>query len=367
VRRTCALIALVVCVPLAARAQRVPEVAWRAPASCPREAFDAELARLLAGSDVPATKAGVQLSQRGSGWSTRVAIADASRTLQLASCAEAQRTAALLIATAIAPERVGAVRAAGVSTGLETRGEPAEASAQPEAGSKQPEPGPNQPEVAAKPPEPGPEQPTPEPPAPSAREDAPPARERVATPRTPALRLDSDLRLRIGGQLAVFTLPGVTGGPSLGVELVRGRFVSWLDARYLVPRRSHDGDSELRADLDLFAVALGTAWMAAVGPLQLGPYAELEGGLLRARGRGERDAGNALAPWLAGALGLRADAHLYRRAAASFYAAASIPFWRPGVQLGDEAAFYRTSAAAFRAGIVLRIAIGVARTQDRGQ
>ncbi|MET0287238.1 MAG: hypothetical protein ABW352_22325 [Polyangiales bacterium] len=338
--------------PLGARAQAAGVVSWRAPTSCTREAFDIELQRLL--GEAPPVAVSVQLSQRGGGWSTTVAIADASRTLQLASCDEARRTAALLIATAVAPERVSAVRATSVPTGLEPRAEVKREEASPAPAEPTRE--------APKPVEPAPVEVAPVEPAPVPSEPA-----RVATPRVPAPRIDSDLRLRLGGQLAAFTLPEVSGGPSLGAELVRGRFVTWLDARYLIARRAVDESSDLRAELDLFTAALGTAWMAPAGPLVLGPFAELESGVLRARGQGERDARSRNAPWLAGALGLRADAHLYRRAALSLYAAASIPFWRPGVQLGDEASFHTTSPIAIRAGIVLRVAIGVARTSGRGQ
>jgi hypothetical protein len=347
VRRTCALIilacalfALAMSTHAVASAQ---DVSWRAPASCPREAFDAELARLLAGNTVR-FDASVQLTPRSAGWSTTVTVDDATRKLQLATCAEAQRTAALLIATAIAPERMAAVA---------------------------PEPPVVESTSAASPPEKlTPEKLTPLESAPVAsapRESAPVASEAAPEPPITAPASPRDLRLRLGALLALFSLPDVSGGPTLGVEYVRWGLVSWIDARYLVARRTGDNDSSLLADVDLFAAGLGAAWLWKLGPVQLGPLLELEAGLLRARGQGERNAQAAASAWLAPALGARVDTQLSRRTAASLYGAASLPLWRPGVQLGDEAAFYTTPPSGFRLGFVIRVGIGSTKAQNGGQ
>ncbi|HEX5657617.1 MAG TPA: hypothetical protein VFX59_10505 [Polyangiales bacterium] len=326
------------------------DVRWRAPESCDRAGLDAELARL----HVAEADASVHVMQRDAAWITTIELGNATRTLELASCAEAQRTAALLIATALGPareerERPARVRATPIvrSVALAPASEPAPArEPAPES-----EPARTSEPVATI--------------APVAEPARPEPRAAPQPVRSPTR--DSSLRLRFGALFALGTLPGASGGPTLGLELTRGRLVGWLDARYLVARRAQDGDSSLRADIDLVAAALGASWMWDVGPLARGPLLELEAGLLRARGQGERAARDARAPWLAPAFGVRADAHLYRRASASMFASGSVPLWRPGVQLGDEVAFYTTSPLAFRLGIVLRVAIDSTKAQNGGQ
>ncbi len=307
VRRTCSLIFLA-CVQSLAQAQASPQIAWRAPASCTRDVFDAELAR-VAGAQAREVEARVELTQHNGGWSTTVQLAGASRTLSLASCGEAQRAAALLIATALAPELV-------------------QAPADP---------------ITITPPasEPAP-LPTPA-----------PVHNAVGKPR----ELASRWHLRVGGLLALEALPGPSGGPALGVELTRDRFSSWLDVRYLVARRASDDDSTLRADIDLFAGALGTAWLWQAGRIAWGPLLELEAGVQRARAHGEQAARDGRAPWLAGVLGARLDVPFVHRVGASFYAAAALPFWRPAVQLGGEPPFHRTAPLGLRLGVLLRVAL----------
>jgi hypothetical protein len=322
-------------------------IAWRAQADCTREGFDAELARLLAGS--PALQRPFAAEVRlGKSFVMELRLehagARSERTLRLASCSDAQRASALLIATAIDPERT-------------------------QLSQSTPSPAAPEPAVAAPPVVPAPVAAAPTAPEPAASEPGPPA---PPVPAPSSARVDvaarpRDAALRIGAQLAVASLPGVSAGPVLGGQLALGSLLVSLDGRYLFARRTRDGDSGLRADVDLFSAAAAASWRWRLGPLALGPLVELELGVLRAVGQGESAARSARAPWFSGALGLQLQPAVGGRISASLFALASVPFWRPGLQLGDEASFYTTSAVAFRLGIVVLLSVRSTSAARAGQ
>jgi hypothetical protein len=322
---------------LVGRAQQEASVRWDAPESCTREGFDRELARLLASAPQRSFDAEVELTlKRAQSYALRLRYARTSeRKLLLASCAEAQHAAALLIATALRDEAAS------------------EASESPavQASAERPD------ELASAPPESSPTERA----APTS--EAPPPIAPVET----RSRRDRAWALRFGAQLAVHTLPHVSGGPLLGGQLTRRRLRVTLDARYLVARRKVDGNSDLRADVDLFSLAAGFAWRWEYAGIGFGPLVEVELGALRARPSGERAAGPASAPWATLGAGACVDAPIARRLRVGLVVLASVPPWRPALQLGSEPAFYTTSPVGFRTGIVMELSFGSTSLASRGQ
>lgn len=347
-RRLCAAWAASACLLFARTSKAEPnlDVAWTAPAACSRAGFDRELKRLLADAKLAARPldAAVELAAREArSYALRLRIANgAARELELSSCAEAQRAAALLIATALNPEHAREdARSDGAPDPAQTTGREQTAP-----------PG----EIA---PAPGQE----DPPEQSAVPQSAPS----ASSAEPATRRAASWSLRVGAQLALYSVPAASAGPLLGVQRARGRVWTWLEARYLFARGTDDGDSALRAEVDLFTLALAAAWRWQVGDVAVAPLLELEVGALRAVGEGERAARTASAPWAALGAGVRADLPLHGRLQLGMYAQGSVPVWRPGLQLGEESAFYVTAPIGLRTGIVMQLAFTSTSPTRRGQ
>jgi hypothetical protein len=152
------------------------------------------------------------------------------------------------------------------------------------------------------------------------------------------------------------SLPGVTAGPSLGVDFSRRRFHGWAEARYLVARRAYDQDSSLIADIDLFMGALGLAKLWKLGPVRLGPCLEVELGALRARGAGERDASTRASVWVSSPVGVLVSYPRAGRVAdLGMSALVSVPWLRTPFALGEEQPFYTTRKASFRVALWLAL------------
>ncbi|MDB4976556.1 MAG: putative secreted protein [Myxococcaceae bacterium] len=305
-------------VPPATSAQLPAQVsiAWRDEASCPRPlrlSLESEVARLLGPSaqkvEPSAFEAHVERLEAGVALPYRLTLEvrsnthRAERQMDLASCAEAQDAAALLIATAIDPEAVMRTSA---------------------------------------------EAPPPEPPE-------------VPRPRPPSL-VPHRWSLVARGLFDAFALPGATAGPSVGVLLARPRFRVWSEARYLFARRTEQrAASSLQADADLFALAVGTAYVWPFGALVVGPGAELELGALRARGHGGGNQAASLhdaSPWGLLDLGGVAGYGVHRRVGLELSMFAGLPLFRPQLAVRGEREFYTTAALTIRVAVGVRISLG---------
>lgn len=294
-----------------ARADLPPEVTIRWTGACPRPfALEADVSQLLGGKrpqlaatafdvDVDAERAGYELTlEVESGRST------AERTVRVASCQEAQEAAVLLIATAIDPDAVLRVRPA--------------------------------------PPPPVP--PPPPPPKPSVpREKVPPYR----------------WSLLLQGLFDLQSLPGPTLGPALGGLWQTGPWRALLDLRYLPGRTAGARDAAVEARVDLFAAALGGAYVWAWGPLGLGPAAQLELGALRARDvRGQVRGQNAAGPWLSAEVGGTAALARTARVGLELSLFVGLPLLRPELSAGGVGRFYATAPVTMRLALGVRVSLG---------
>lgn len=296
-RHARALVCLALLAPALGRAQLPPQVTLEvsAPSSCPRtHALEADVARLVGATelaDAAATEATLAFTHEGDD-AHALALTIVTRgeryvrAMRLRSCEEAREAAALLIASALRPDLALAIA------------------------------------------------------------DDP------ALPTPPVARSDRDARvgwsLALGGLLDLRSLPGATFGPTLGVGLSRRALRARADAHYLIARRSEDPSSALEAAIDLFAGALGVAWLLKLGALRVGPALSLEGGVVRGRGRGERAPREARLPWGALLAGAESELPVGRRVALTAGLALGLPLWRPAFHLADEPAFYTTAPVTAR-------------------
>jgi hypothetical protein len=294
---------LLACLMLAApaRADLPPEVSIRWSGACPRPfALEAEVSQLLGGKrpQLPVTEFEVDVDEERAGYELTLDVnsseSKAERTVQLATCQEAQDAAVLLIATAIDPDAVLRVQK----------------------------------------PSPPPPPPPPEPPKPP-RAKAPPHR----------------WSLTLRGMFDWQSLPGPTLGPSLGGLWQDARWRAWVDLRYL-PARTEKAE-DVSARVDLFAGALGSAYVWAWDPFVFGPALELELGALRARGL-QNDAG----PWGSVQIGGLAAWRATQRFGLELSMFAGVPLWRPRLSAGDADPFYTTAPATIRLALGVRVSLG---------
>lgn len=344
------LLSLICAFAHAAHAQ-LPEqviIAWEDEASCPRPlrlSLESEVARLLGPRARDATPASFDLHiQRLSPaalspyrltLTVRSAVQRAEREVELASCAEAQEAAPLLIATAIDPDAA----------------------------------------LRATPPEPKSAEPTPAEPKPAeSKPGAPPAEPALlAEPdRARAREPERDSKgagwsawsVTARGLFDLFSLPKPSGGPALGALFSRSRYRLWSEARYLVARRAEAHDGSAAAKVDLFAAALGGAYVWPFGELVVGPSIELELGALHARGLRTAVASpsSQVGPWAAADLGAVAGYGVHRRVGLELSVYAGIPLRRPRLALRDENRdenpFYTTAAMTMRVAVGLRVSLG---------
>lgn len=299
--------------PWRALSQLPPQlrVHWEGAADCPRSAaFDSELAHLLGGtaqtieastvhvrvgalsvSDPQAEPPGVERGYRLS-LTMEIAGSESERVVELPTCSDVPRTAALLVATAL---EQGAIH----------------------------------------------ERPQ------EAREQAPSA------PRSPVAQSWS---LRLGALGDAGSLPGLTAGPLVGLQWSLAQYRVWLDGRYLLARARADDDSRLVGKIDLFAGALGVARLWNVGGFLLGPLLEAELGSLRGRAHGgELARAHASAFWGSAQLGAVLERALGERVSLALAAQASLPWSRPQFGLLGEPAFYTTGHVAARLGLSVRV------------
>lgn len=283
-----------------ASAQTGPVIHWQGGVTCPRPAAlerDLEARSQHDLSELAPLELLVEITPLPSGSVALSLIAQGgedqhARQVELASCAEAERAAVMLIATALAP---------------------AEPSAEP------------------------------------------PADEHAYGPWS----------LRTSALLDLRAVPGVSGGPALGVALqLPLRFQVWADARYLFAR-----DSELlggaRARVDLFALGLGGGLLWSRARWSGGPVLELELGALRGRAN-QGAAGSRAAPWLSAWGGARGG---YRmgRFDLQLVAQLGVPFLRPEFSVGGGSARYLTGAVTGRVVLGLSIALGTKKAREPGQ
>jgi hypothetical protein len=287
-----------------ARADLPPEVSIRWSGVCPRPfALEAEVSQLLGERpQLPATEFEVDVDQQRNGYELTLEVEsaanDAQRKVQLASCQEAQDAAVLLIATAIDPDAVLRVQ-----------------------------------------------KPTPPPPPPP----------EPVRPKPPPHRWSLWLR----GLFDLQSLPGPTVGPSVGGLWQQARWRAWLDLRYLPARTASARNQDLEARVDLFAAALGGAYVWGFGSFRVGPALELEAGALRARGRGQVRSRTDAARWGAVELGAVGAYRATERIGVELGLFAGVPLRRP--ELGAQGlvdSFYTTSPATMRLALGARVSLG---------
>lgn len=270
------------------------ELDWTDTAGCPAPAqFDEQVARLA--SDAASSQAAPRFTMQvrtlpeGLELSARGRVGDrtAQRTFALASCSEVQEAAVLLVAMTLSPASFQ---------------DPSEAVA-----------------------------------------------ERKAAPaKTPSSRTDVGLGLSVGGSADFLTLPGVSGGPALGLQLAPGRWRVGLEARYFVPRRQAGLGDPARATVGLTSFGLATGLRWAFARFALGPQAEVECGFLRAETSGVNGGGVGRTLWLAGMLGLTAEYAVSSRITLQLAGSGGAPLLRPRFALVGEPAFFTAAPALVR-------------------
>jgi hypothetical protein len=310
--------------PLHASAELPARVAieWQRDSACVRSpTLDDEVTRLLgpdfASDESTTIRARVTASgtaQYELDLSVSSSVARSQRRVLVTSCEDANEAAALLIATALDPEAV-----------LRAKEPSAEPSEQP----KQPKPA-----------------------APSApsEEPAPPDVSAAGEPGPWALLL------KARGDL--WSLPGVSGGPVLGVLHAGEHLRFWGEARMLVPREASEGPTS--ANLSLYTAALGGAYTWQLGPIALGPALAFELGWLRAIGTSDESPRNADALWLEPYAGLTSALQLGRRLALTAELYAGAPIFPPSLARLPKGTppFYETRPFTLQAALGLQVALG---------
>jgi hypothetical protein len=171
--------------------------------------------------------------------------------------------------------------------------------------------------------------------------------------------------LRLQAILDLASVPAITGGPGVGIGYaLPGHARVWVDARYLFARET-EVLGTARADVDLFALALGGTWLWQRGGWSGGPLAELEAGVVRGKAT-ENAAGGGTAPWLSAWLGASAI-YSRERLGVSLSAALGVPFIRPEFSVAGSEEFYRTRPVSGRATLALSVALGAKKSQTSGQ
>jgi hypothetical protein len=161
---------------------------------------------------------------------------------------------------------------------------------------------------------------------------------------TPKLQLG----VSIAGLFDARSLPGLSGGGSVGAALdLRGARLS-LEARGIAPRSLTGLPEGGAAQLGLWAGALGLAYRFRLGPVWLGPALQLEIGALQLRASGVPEAHDASTLWAAGAAGGTCELSLTPRWRLALNVLGSVPFTRPQFGLIGEPFRFTVPAAALR-------------------
>jgi hypothetical protein len=292
-------------------ASRLP-LDWSAPAGCPdaaevrgrigaylgRDAFDEAI-------DEVVVRGRVQRDRRGR-WRLTIAVdlpgGTVERAVDAARCDELRDAAALIIAVALDPLRMG------------RRVEP--------------------------PAEPAP-QPMPEPAV------TPPAVVEAA-PRPRPRRYFADLR--IGGAIELGTAPRIAAGPWLAVALVGRRFRVELAGRYLGPRTVRRFADHERAGVRVQSgiVALRGCFVPRVRRLELPTCAQVEAGAMRGRGVGLAQPQKSQRAMVAAVIGQELAWQLHRHVGLWLAVDAAWALVRPRFAIDDLGTAYTAGPAALR-------------------
>ena len=305
-------------------------VHWQAAPSCPRSAaFDSELSRLLGqtAQTIEPSRVDVRVSAlASSGYRLALALevagGQSERVLELPNCSDVPHTAALLVATALESSRAH----------------------------------PSAPTVARAPDG-----------QPRLDQGAPPAEKEAQRPAAQRIGSVQSFSLRLGALGDLGTLPGATAGPLAGVQWSLAEARIWIEGRYLWARARSDDDSRSVGKVDLFAGALGAAWLWKLGRFALGPLLEVELGALRGRAHGELARSHAGAFWGSAQLGALLERAWLDRVSLALSAQASLPWSRPQFGLSGEPAFYTTGHVAARLGLGVRVKLGFKKDGALGQ
>ncbi len=270
--------------------------------SCERSpAFDAQLAERLGPEAARARplEAEVDIRELPSGlYELTVEVVSSpgrtTRTIELADCAEAQRAAAIVIATAVTADGRSAERE-------HTRSEP------------------------------------------------------------PGIW---SLRLGMIGDLRA--LPKESLGPAVGAGYgVSEHFLVWGEARYLLARQSAPSGG-VRAEVDLFALGIGTAHVWTTDAFSFGPAIEAEFGGLRGRAAGMHANGSRIAPWLCGWGGV-VTGYAWGPLVLALSLQLGVPVLRPRFLLPNDAQPYRAPPVTGRVQLGVSIALGAKKRAAGGQ
>jgi hypothetical protein len=165
--------------------------------------------------------------------------------------------------------------------------------------------------------------------------------------------LSRSLALSVGAILDGFSLPGVSGGPSLGVALTLERLRLGAHVRYLAPREVDGLAGGGRAQVDLIAGALEMTWAQPMGHFELGPTAEVELGALRGRASRVETATDGGAFWGSFWGGVHGGFRVRKGLTLLARALVGVPVQRPRFALAGEPAFHATAP------LTLRLMIGI--------
>lgn len=291
-------------------------ITWDGPPSCPRPVtLEAEVGQRLGpeAHTLQATSIALsirELATRGYALTLDVegGAGPATRSVELADCAEVHRASALLIVTALVPEPAPGDPVPPVQERAEGEAEVASHSS-----------------------------------APSAVESRP-----------------WSLRAGVLGDLQA--LPGRALGPTVGFGWGPRSARFWADLRYLVSEQADE--VAVPVAIDLFAGALGSAYVFRRGAFAFGPYAEAEFGGLRARSQGSRGLDRAAwGPWASVWLGALWEVALHERLALGLGAALGVPLRRPAFYV-EGARAHETPTVSARAQLGIKLLLG---TKNRGE
>ena len=173
-----------------------------------------------------------------------------------------------------------------------------------------------------------------------------------------APRRRPSVSLGVRGLLDTRSLPDASGGIGAGLQLSFEHLWLWADARYFFPARARDTQLESETAIDLIAGALGVALTWSLGALSLGPALEAEAGMLRGKTSGVEQPERAQVLWVSGLGGALASYTLHERVSVSLTMLGGAPFVRPRFALRDEEPFYATRAWTFRLALGVRVSLG---------
>lgn len=177
--------------------------------------------------------------------------------------------------------------------------------------------------------------------------------------------------LRAGALGDPLTLPTATLGPSLGFGYGPRSLRVWAEARYLVAARSDR--AAVSVEIDLFAGALGAAYVWRAGRLAFGPVVEAELGAQRAQSvRRGSAAGARWADWECVLLGALVDWETRARFGVSLVAAAGVPLRRALFEIDRQTGprsnvAHETPLITARLQLVFRLLLTTKKSAGAGQ